>query len=211
VTPTIEFQVYCAVKTGRAATHILVGAAGTIHRRRSDGAPRPVSMGGTGYGELADLRVAEPKPGSSRPGGPIRTSSYDAPFSSRASEPASEADADARHASEPSAGLTRSRVTTPATQAASARRRAAHTTRLYACPHCPITFTKRSNLEGARGRLRRAARRSRAQGTSARTRAFGRSRASGVADPSRATPTAGATSASTAGRRRLRPSPTLEA
>jgi hypothetical protein len=112
-------------------------------------------MAGTGCGELADLRVAEPKPGSSRPGGPIRTSSYDAPSSGRASEPAADADADARRASEPSAGLTRSRVTTPATQAASARRRAAHTTRLYACPYCPITFTKRSNLEGAWGRLRR--------------------------------------------------------
>jgi hypothetical protein len=96
---------------------------------------------------LIERLTGPSRPRGAQSGYASRTSSF--PSDTAADRPSSDQQTLADLASGSSAGVVRTRVTTPATRAASARRRAGHTTRLYSCPHCPVTFTKRSNLEGA--------------------------------------------------------------
>jgi hypothetical protein len=57
-------------------------------------------------------------------------------------------------------GPVRLRVTSNATRAAAVGRRSEQTRRLYSCPYCPTTFTKRHNLDGACARTMRVQHRS---------------------------------------------------
>jgi hypothetical protein len=97
----------------------------------------------------SDSAVAHTLAPSAATIGPDRRATASAPG------PSSPTDTDAT-----AQGLMRLRVTSNATRAAAVGRRSERTRRLYSCPYCPTTFTKRHNLDGACARTIRVQHRS---------------------------------------------------